>query len=152
MKTSFELMQPPELSVACVRNSGSHGNIGQGFGKLFRRAGSRRLMGRPDVRVLAGYHDDPETTGPEDLRADACVTVPPGTEAGGEVGTMTVPGGLLAVPHAKIVSTEFGAAWSKLVGEWLPQSGHRSDDRMCYEVGPNDHEQHPETKFVVDIC
>ncbi|MFO7675812.1 MAG: GyrI-like domain-containing protein [bacterium] len=152
MKISFELKQLPGLHVACARNVGPYNTIGRAFERLSGWAGPLGLMGRPDVKVLAVYHDDPEKTRPEDLRADACVTIPPGTAVGGDVATMTVPGGLFAVAHAEIAPTEFGAAWNKLLCEWLPQSGFQPDDRMCYEVYLNDHEQHPEKRFIVDIC
>jgi len=36
--------------------------------------------------------------------------------------------------------------------EWLATSGYQPDDRMCYEVHLNDHEMHPQKKFVVDMC
>ncbi|MFC2100121.1 GyrI-like domain-containing protein [Candidatus Bipolaricaulota bacterium] len=45
------------------------------------------------------------------------------------------------------------AAWDRLVGEWMPESGVESDiERMCYELYLNDPEQHPEKRHIVDIC
>ena len=35
---------------------------------------------------------------------------------------------------------------------WLPESGYEPDDRPCFEICHNDPKEHPEGKFVVDLC
>ncbi|HDQ99654.1 MAG TPA: AraC family transcriptional regulator [candidate division WOR-3 bacterium] len=47
--------------------------------------------------------------------------------------------------------TEFGAAWGEVM-EWIGENQLQLDDRPCCEVHLNDHEQHPEGRFIVDIC
>lgn len=86
------------------------------------------------------------------LRSSACLVVPAGTRADGEIGIMTIPGGLFAVAHAEIGMDEFGEAWNTLVGSWLPESGYQPDDRMCYEVYLNDPKTHPQGHCIIDIC
>jgi len=98
------------------------------------------------------YHDNPDVTTIDKLRADACITVPEGTKVKRDIGTMTVPGGLFAVAYVEIDPTQYGEAWDRLVGEWMPQSGYQLDDRMCYELYLNDSEKHPEGKHIVEIC
>ena len=103
--------------------------------------------------MLAVYHDDPKEVDVSELRSDACLTVPEGTDGDGDVKTMKIPGGLFAVAHVEIDQTEYGEAWDKLLGEWMPENGHDSDTvRMCYELYLNDPDQHPEKKHIVDIC
>jgi AraC family transcriptional regulator len=149
---SIEVKALPELHVAYVRHIGPYNRIGEAFGKLMRWAGPRGLLRFPETKSLAVYRDSPETTEESKLRSDACITVPEGTKVDGEVGLMRIPGGTFAVGRFEIAGDQFGEAWNVLMGGWLPGSGYQPDDRMCYELYLNDHEQHPQKKFIVDIC
>lgn len=153
MKFTAEAKKLPERNVACVRHVGPYNQIGKAIERIFAWAGPKGLIRFPTTQALAVYHDDPCTVDASELRSDACLTVPEGTKADGEVKTMKIPGGLFAVAHVEIAGSEFGDAWDKLVGEWMPENGYAEDDgRLCYELYLNDHQQHPEKKFVVDIC
>jgi AraC family transcriptional regulator len=153
MKFSAEVKQLPERNVACVRHIGPYNQIGRAIGKIFAWAEPKGLVQFPKTQCLAVYHDDPCTVDASELRSDACLTVPEGTKTDGDVQTMKIPGGVFAVAHVEIDPSEFGDAWDKLVGEWMPSKGYASDNsRLCYELYLNDHEQHPERKFIVDIC
>ena len=149
---SIEVKELPELHVAYVRHIGPYHRIGEAFGRLMRWAGPRGLLRFPDTRSLAVYRDSPETTEEAKLRSDACITVPEGTKVDGEVNLMRIPGGKFAVGRFEIAGDQFGEAWNALMGGWLPGSGYQPDDRMCYELYLNDHEQHPQKKFIIDIC
>lgn len=120
--------------------------------KILRWAGPRGLLRFPETQLLGVYHDNPEVTPHSKRRCSACITIPKETRVEGEVGKMTVPGGLFAVAHVEISQDEYGAAWDKLMGEWLPESGYQPDDRLCYEVYLNDPDQHPQHKHIVEIC
>jgi AraC family transcriptional regulator len=152
MKFSVEVKQMPEWNVVYARHIGAYNKIGGAFERVFKWAGPRGLVRFPETKSLAVYHDSPEVTDPSKLRSDACLTVPPGTKVDGEIGTMKIPGGLFAVAHVEIEVTQFGEAWDKLIGEWMPKSGYQPDDRLCYEVYLNDPDAHPEKKWIVDIC
>jgi AraC family transcriptional regulator len=152
MKFEVEVKQMPEWNVVYVRHIGPYNRIGEAFGRLFKWAGPRGLVRFPETKSIAIYHDSPDITDVSKLRSDACLTVPADTKGEGDVGTMRVPGGLFAVAHVEIDVTQFGEAWDKLIGEWMPQSGYQPDDRMCYELYLNDPDQHPEKKWLVDIC
>ena len=149
---TVEVKELPELLVAYVRHIGPFQQIGQAFGRLMRWAGPRGLLRFLETKSLAVYHDSPDITETDKLRSDACITVPEGTQVEGEVGLLRIPGGKFAVGHFEILADQFGQAWDSLMGEWLPSSGWQPDDRMCYEVYLNDHQQHPQRKFIVDIC
>ncbi len=152
MKFSVEVKQMPEWNVVYARHIGAYNKIGEAFDRVFKWAGPRGLVRFPETKSLAIYHDSPEVTDPSKLRSDACLTVPAGTKVDGEIGAMKVPGGLFAVAHVEIDVTQFGEAWDKLIGEWMPKSGYQPDDRMCYELYLNDPDTHPEKKWLVDIC
>ena len=152
MKFSVEVKQMPEWNVIYARHIGAYNKVGEAFDRVFKWAGPRGLVRFPETKSLAIYHDSPEVTDPSKLRSDACLTVPSGTKVDGEIGTMKVPGGLFAVAHVEMEVTQFGEAWDKLIGEWMPKSGYQPDDRMCYEMYLNDPDTHPEKKWLVDIC
>ena len=149
---SIEVKELSELHVAYIRHIGAYNRIGEAFAKLMRWAGPRGLVRFPETTSLAVYRDSPETTEEAKLRSDACITVPEGTKVDGEVNLMRIPGGTFAVGRFEIAGDQFGEAWNVLMGGWLPGSGYQPDDRMCYELYLNDHEQHPQKKFIIDIC
>ena len=153
MKFEAEVKELPERSIACIHHVGPYNQIGGAFEKVFQWAGPKGLIQFPETKTIAVYYSDAEKVDESELRSSACMTVPEGTEGDGEVETMTIPGGRFAVAHVEIDGSEFGDAWDKLVGEWIPENGYKPDDsRLCYELYLNDHEQHPEKKFIVDIC
>jgi AraC family transcriptional regulator len=152
MVFDVDVKRLPERHVAYVRHIGPYNEIERAFARLMRWAGPRNLLRFPQTLTLAIYHDNPDVTPVTKLRADACVTVPEPTPVSGEVGTMTVPGGLFAVAHVEIDVTQYSEAWDRLIGEWMPQSGYQPDDRLCYEVYRNNPEEHPAKKHIVDIC
>ncbi len=127
----------PAFRVAYVRHVGPYAGQPDLFQRLFGRlghwAGPRGLIG-PDTRWLAIYHDDPDVTPPEKLRLSCCVEVPPGTAGERDVSVMEIPAGRSAVGRFTIREpSDYGAIWSWLMGEWMPQSGYQPDDRPCYE-------------------
>lgn len=153
MKFTAEVKELPERNVACIRHVGPYNQVGEAIERIFQWAGPKGLIRFPKTQLLTVYHDSPEEVDTSDLRSDACLTVPEGTEVDGEVRTMKIPGGLFAVAHVEIDATEYGTAWDKLVGEWMPENGYASDGgRMCYEFYLNDPKQHPEGKHIVEIC
>jgi AraC family transcriptional regulator len=153
MKFEAEAKDLPERFVACAHHVGPYNEIGKALEKIFAWAGPKGLIQSPKAQCLGIYHDDPQKVDPSELRSEACLTVPEGTEGDGDVSTMKIPGGLFAVAHIEIDPSEYGAAWDKLVGEWLPENGYVSDQsRMCYELYLNDPDQHPEKKHIVDLC
>lgn len=151
-----EVKDMPDFHVAYVRHMGPYQGdspLFEGlFEKLMKWAGPRGLLRFPETQVLTVYHDDPKITEEDKLRTSACITVPEDTAVDGEIGKMTIPGGKFAVANFEITSEEFGEAWDMLMGRWLPESGFQPDDRLCYEICHNNPKEHPENKFVVDIC
>ncbi len=155
MKFSAEVVKLPERNVACVRHTGPYPQIGRAIQRIYAWAGQKGLLQSPETDLLAVYYDDPGSTEESSLRSDACITVPEGTSGDKEVSIMKIPGGLFAVAHVEIDASEYGDAWDRLVGEWIPDHGYAADDapgRLCYERYLNDPETHPLKKHVVDIC
>jgi len=146
-----EVKEMPEYHVAFVRKVGPYGKVtcGEAFGELVRWAGPRGYL--KTGAVFGIYWDNPEVTPPGKCRLDACISVPKGTEAEAPLGFQTIAGGLYGVCHFEIGIDEFQQAWDDAF-EWLVGSGHQCDDTPCYELYHNSAEDHPEGKWVVDIC
>jgi len=150
-----EVREEEPVTVAYIRHVGPYaGNddlFKKLFGRLYQWAGPRGLIDHEKTRCLNIYHDNPEITEESKLRLSACLTVPEGTPAEGDINIMTIPGGKYAVGHFEIHPREYGEAWNFLCGEWISQSGFEPDDRPCFEMMMNDPETHPEGRHIVDI-
>jgi len=156
LKADVRIENLPEFNLAYIRHIGPYAGDSQLFERLFTKlfswAGPRGLIRFPETKTICINHDNPEITEPEKLRTSCCITVPTDTKTDGEIGNMTLPAGKYAIAHFEITNDQFGEAWNMIYGSWLPQSGYIPDDRPCFEMYLNDKNQHPEGKFIVDIC
>lgn len=150
MDSNIEVKEMPAYHVAYVRHVGPYYKIGEAFGRLAAWAGAKGLIG-PGAAFMGIYHDDPNAVAAEKLRSDACMVVPENTEVEGDVQISDIPAGLYAVLRGEVQAQDIGTLWMEL-GEWLGRSDYVSDNRPCYELYLNDHETHPEKKFILDIC
>jgi len=110
MKFEAEAKELPERYVACIRHVGPYPKIGGAIMRILEWGMARSLIEFPKTDLLAVYHEDPSMVEEGKLRSEACITVPEGTEADGEVHTMRIPGGLFAVAHVEIDPDEYGKA------------------------------------------
>jgi AraC family transcriptional regulator len=127
----------PELRVAAVTHVGPYQRISEAFARLGGIAGPAGLVRPPQTRMLAIYHDDPETTPADKLRADAGVTVPEGIPLPEGVHEERLPAGKYARTTHVGPYTLLGDVWSRFMGDWLPKSGHRVGAGFGYEVYRN---------------
>lgn len=112
-----------ELVLRPARGFGAHHrgaylNIGKAFDQLIARVAALGL-GRPGMRLLALFHDDPSRVEPADLRSTAVVLGCAEAPAGSGLLEVAVPGG----PHARLAHTgpyaSMPAAYQWLFGHWL---------------------------------
>lgn len=98
IQTNVEVKDTSELHVAYVRHIGPYKGDQELFSRLFNKlmawAGPRGLLRFPETKVLTVYHDNPDVTDESRLRTDACITVPKDTQVEGEIGKMTIRGGV----------------------------------------------------------
>jgi AraC family transcriptional regulator len=151
METEVIVKEMPELQVIYCRHTGAFNQIGKAYGKLMQFAGPRGLLSSPNVKTLTLYHDDPSVTEIDKVRQSACLIVNSDVKVEGEIGKMTVPAGKYAVGHFEIVETQFEQAWNTMC-LWLTESGYEPGEGYNYELYYNNHTQHPERKFILDIC
>jgi AraC family transcriptional regulator len=146
-----EVREMPEYHVAYVRKMGPYGKetCEQAFTELIQWAGPE---GHLAGGVLLGiYWDNPEVTAPEKCRVDACISVAKNTVTRGQIGMQTISGGLYAVCRFEIAEDDFHQAWEEAFA-WLVNSGYECQDSPCYELYHNTAEEHPEGKWIIDIC
>ncbi len=151
MKKNVEVMDMPSMNVIYCRHTGQFDQIGQIYGKLFKWAGPRGLLNFPATKAITVYHDDPNVTEIAKVRQSACLTVDHEVKAEGEIGSMHIPGGKHLVGHFEILPQEFQQAWDSMCVA-LSESGYQPAQGNPYEYYLNNHEDHPEKKFIVDIC
>lgn len=149
MNVTIENM--PALRVAAVHHVGPYERISEAFqrlGTITGRAGLRRF---PETVMLAIYHDDPETTPPDQLQSDAGLTVPEGVALPEGLTEKRLPAGRYARTTHVGPYTQLGDAWSRFMGQWLPQSGHRVGAGSSYEVYRNDPTNTPPDELRTDL-
>lgn len=151
MKNDFEIKEMPVMKAIYVRHTGEFYQIGNAYEKLFRWAGPRGLLNFPETKTLTLYHDDPKVTDMEKVRQSACLIVNKDVKVEGEVGKLDIKAGKYVVGHFEISPDEFTKAWDATC-LWLSESGFQPEDGSPYELYHNNHEEHPEKKFIVDIC
>lgn len=150
MKTNIEVKEMPALDLIYCRHIGQFDQIGKAYEKLFKWAGPRGLIGE-HTKTATVYHDDPKTTDIDKVRQSACITVNKDVKPEGEFGKLQVESGKFAVGHFEIDVTEFEQAWNAMC-LWVSENGYQPDDRNSYELYHADPKDHPENKFVLDIC
>lgn len=151
MDTKIEIKEMPEMKVIYCRHKGAFNEIKYAYEKLCKWAGPRGYLNNPQMKYLTVYHDDPSITAIENVRQDACIMVDQEVKVEGEIGKMTVAGGKYAVGRFEIGETEFEKAWNTMC-MWFTESGYQPGEGSTYELYYNDHTQHPEHKFILDIC
>lgn len=151
MTMNAEVKELPEYNVAYVRKIGRYGKetCEQAFGELMHWAGPHGYL--TSGIMLGVYWDNPEVTAPEKCRTDACITVPPNTKTEAPVASQKIHGGPYAVCHFEIKDDSFQQAWQEAF-TWLIQRGYACDDSPCYERYYNNAQDHPEHKWIFDIC
>lgn len=105
-------------------------------------------------RTMYGVcHDDPDLTPPDKCRYDACIEIDDGFRPVGELAVQTIAGGRYASAQFAGTSAQVHAGWSRLMGEWLPNSGYEVDDRLPLEVYAPDFVMDHETgAFPCALC
>lgn len=148
---NIQIKEMPAMDLIYCRHVGAFDQIGNAYEKLMKWAGPRGLLHFPETKTLTVYHDDPSVTEIDKVRQSACITVNGEVKPEGEFGKMNIPCGKHAVGRFEIDPVGFEQAWKSMC-LWLSESGYQPADANPYELYHNDHTQHPEGKFILDIC
>ncbi|NVM23532.1 MAG: AraC family transcriptional regulator [Desulfobacterales bacterium] len=148
---NIKVKEMPELHVAYVRYIGWSGpeDTRQAFERLLQWVSPRGLM--ESGTFISAYWDNPYITPRDNLRLDACITVPKDTETSGEIRLQTLPRGTYAMYHCTIRADEFTETWAELILKWLPGIGYNMSGVPIYEIYHNNGYEAPDGKWVVDM-
>lgn len=151
MNCDFVIKQLSEKIIIYCRHQGAFDQMQEAFAYLLKWAFPRGLVSQPGMKLLSVYHDDPRVTSTDKLTSDAAMFVPAEVKPEGMIGCYTLSAGLYAVGRFEISMTEFPAAWDAMFA-LIEENGCQCTTGHHYEVYQNNHDEHPEKKFVVDIC
>lgn len=153
-----EVRKMEAFNVAYLRHRGAYQphdkELFQGlFKRLLEWATPKGLFNPPSTKALTVYSSGhPDTTEPENLSVDVCISVSDNVRASGEVGVREIPGGDYAVVSMnESTIEECGTAWQHLFENWLPESGYQPGEGAYYIQHLNDPEQHPEKLHSVEM-
>lgn len=132
--------------LAYMRHTGPYGDAG--IGHTWQRFGlwcAQHGLMQSRCEMIGISLDNPEITPASKLRYDCCVRVDDDFRPQGEVGVQHFAGGRYACAPFTGTTADIHAAWMKMYGEWLPQSGWQADDRPAIELYEEDFEMDPKT-------
>jgi len=126
------IVEQSELRIGAIRHIGPYNMIGDAFGRL---GGILKGASPAGTQMIALYHDDPDTTAPQQLRSDAGITLPGSTRCPDGLIEQRVPAGKYAKVVHKGSYEGLPEAWGKLKKEWLPANGYKGT--ASYEIYVN---------------
>ncbi|MCB9903045.1 MAG: GyrI-like domain-containing protein [Planctomycetes bacterium] len=127
-----------------VRHLGPYSECGSAWERLMPFAGRHGLFG-PHTVCFGLSHDDPQKTPPEEIRYDACISVPDDFVAEPPFELFDFEGGEYAATLHRGSYAGLAQAYDLLHCEWLPKSGRELRAGPCVEVYLNwPHEVAPE--------
>jgi AraC family transcriptional regulator len=128
-----EIKTRPALRVAALAHTGPYNTIGSAFDRLGEIAGPAGLLSHNDAQMVAIYLDDPETVPAGQLRSAAGLIVPQLQALPAALHEVLLPAGRWACTLHRGSYQGLGDTWQRLLGQWLPASGHRVRAGDCYE-------------------
>jgi AraC family transcriptional regulator len=130
-----ELETCTQRRVAALSHRGPYNTIGAAFDRLGGLAGPAGLFAHPGALTVGIYYDDPATVPAAQLRSDAGVIVPQGVTLPSGLHEVLLPAGRWARTLHRGSYAGLGDAWQRLLGQWLPHSGHRmKSSGECFEL------------------
>jgi AraC family transcriptional regulator len=137
------------IRVAALPHRGDYSRIGSTFERLTAMAAGQGLLG-PGSRSFGIYYNDPKTA-TEELRADACITVPDDWTPQGGLELREIRGGRYAVVLHVGPYAELERPYSWLYGTWLPRSGEEPAHAPAVEEYLNDARTVPPSELKTEI-
>ena len=132
-----DVKEMAEIRLFAIRHTGPYDGIGEAFGRLHAIAARHSLAQRVGTQMIAVYHDNPRVTPPDQLRADAGVSVTPDQKPIEGLSELEIPEGIYAMTIHRGPYEGLPAVWAELIGTWLPSSGERQGDGPSFEIYKN---------------
>jgi len=150
MNAKTEIKKVPRLDVAYISHKGKMEAIGSIYNKLVKWATPKGLINN-QTRMITIYHDSPKITDPNNLRMSACIVLNDAIEIDGEINLKVLSPAKCIVSRFEITPFEFQQAWeSSFV--WMTENDYKKSEVDPFEIYYNNAAEHPENKFIVDLC
>lgn len=136
MDVRIETIEP--IRVAYLGATGPYGST---FPPLWNRLNdyaARKGLDRAETVRLSVPRDDPRCTDPDELRGEACISVPGDFVPDEGVQVQTIPGGKYAVARFAGPREGLYQAWCDLCAQWIPANGHQPRAAPCFELNRNE--------------
>lgn len=151
MNAVTEIKTFDTLDLGYISHVGKMDLIGAVYNELIRWATPKGLMEQKDLRMVTIYHDSPKITDPNHLRMSAGIILNTATTVEGRLSYRAFKPGKCIVSRMELTPSEFQQAWeSNFV--WMNKNGYKKADRDPFEIYYNNYIDHPEGKFVIDLC
>ena len=151
MNSKTEIKEIEKLNLAYIAHQGNMDKIGEVFNRLIQWAIPKGLMAQENLRLVTIYHDSPKITSPDKIRSSICIVLNSAIKAKGEVSLKAFAPGKCIVNRLEITPNQFQQAWeSSFV--WMTENGYKKGNVDPFEIYYNNAVEHPENKFIVDLC
>jgi AraC family transcriptional regulator len=150
MKTNTEIKKVPRLDLGYIAHKGKMEAIGSVYNKLVKWATPKGLINE-QTRMVTIYHDSPKITDPNNLRMSACIVLNDPIELDGEVNLRILSPTKCIVSRLEITPFEFQQAWESSFA-FMVENGYKKSEVDPFEIYYNNAAEHPENKFIVDLC
>ncbi|MDD7914677.1 AraC family transcriptional regulator [Polaribacter ponticola] len=150
MNAKTEIKKVPRLDLGYISHKGKMEAIGSVYNKLVKWATPKGLINE-ETRMVTIYHDSPKITDPNNLRMSACIVLNDPIELDGEVNLKILSPTKCIVSRLEITPFEFQQAWEASFA-FMIENGHKKSEVDPFEVYYNNAAEHPENKFIVDLC
>ena len=147
-KTTVQVLE--DIEVASISHKGKMDAIGNVYQRLIQWAAPKGLMNQ-NTKMITIYHDSPKITDPNQLRMSACIVLNKPVKTDNLVSLRTIKGSKCIISRFEIQPHQFQQAWeSNFV--WMAENGYKKADVDPFEIYHNNAQEHPENKFIVDLC
>lgn len=150
MKSTTTIKTIETLDLAYLSHKGKMEEIGQTYDKLVKWSAGKGLM-NSTTRMATIYHDSPKITDPNNIRMSACIVLNEPLQVNGEVQLRKFTPNKCIVSRLEIYPNEFQQAWESSFA-YMIEKGYKKSDIAPFEIYYNNAEDHPENKFIVDLC
>ncbi len=150
MNAKTEVKKVSRLDLAYISHKGKMEAIGSIYNRLVKWATPKGLINE-QTRMVTIYHDSPKITDPNNLRMSACIVLNDPIEIDGEVNLRILSPTKCIVSRLEITPFEFQQAWESSFA-WMIENGYKKSEVDPFEIYYNNAAEHPENKFIVDLC
>lgn len=150
MNAKTEIKKTPRLDLATISHKGKMEAIGSVYNRLVKWATPKGLINEK-TRMVTIYHDSPKITDPNNLRMSACIVLNNPIELDGEVNLRILSPTKCIVSRLEINPFQFQQAWESSFA-FMIENGYQKSDVDPFEIYYNNAAEHPENKFIVDLC